>query len=222
VLGAAMGAGTGMEEAILPSWDMFTYLTMLAYDRSGCWQPGMSAHSPLSRDNAHVEAKWTHRVEGMQGASAREALRRWDEYKVPRHKIVLGMGMFGRSWTGLDSELAIGSSYGWCGAPGQWTREPGLLAYYEVVQLIRMGARTMLEKGSETLYLTHGTQFVSFEAEMTIRLKVDFLLRKGLGGAALWSADLDDYLNGHILTTYVYNRLEAEDDSSHSHARQNP
>eukprot|EP00467_Chlorarachnion_reptans_P026099 CAMPEP_0114494848 /NCGR_PEP_ID=MMETSP0109-20121206/4879_1 /TAXON_ID=29199 /ORGANISM="Chlorarachnion reptans, Strain CCCM449" /LENGTH=88 /DNA_ID=CAMNT_0001671929 /DNA_START=326 /DNA_END=592 /DNA_ORIENTATION=+ len=88
----------------------------------------------------------------------------------------------------MDPVVHIASSHGWCGAPGLYTREPGLLAYFEVVNLIRLGARTLVDPGSETLYLIHGSQFVTFEAEMTLRKKIDLILSRGLGGAALWSA----------------------------------
>lgn len=192
-------------DQLLRHADKLDFVVLIGYDMAGCWQSRMSAQSPLHHDNAHEDGEFRHRMP-VEGVSVQDALGRWDALGVPRGKIVLGIGLFGRSWSGAGKDLTLGS-YGWCGEPGQWTREPGLLAYYEVVGLIRAGARTMLDMGSHTLYLSHKKWFVSFEAEMTIRKKMDFLLSRGLRGAALWSADLDDFVNGNVLSTYVSDRM---------------
>jgi hypothetical protein len=39
----------------------------------------------------------------------------------------------------------------------------------------------MRDLGSQTLFLSHGKEFVAFDGELTLRPKVEFLLNNGLG-----------------------------------------
>jgi GH18 family chitinase len=93
------------------------YAPLVGYDMSGCWQPKMAAHTPLHYDNAHESGEFRHRVPSRALASVADELRRWDALGVPRSKVVLGLGLFGRSWAGMHKDPSV-SGYGWCGAPG--------------------------------------------------------------------------------------------------------
>lgn len=51
---------------------------------------------------------------------------------APANKLVMGIPTFGRSFTLASSKTDVGAPISGPGIPGQFTKEEGTLAYYEV------------------------------------------------------------------------------------------
>lgn len=51
---------------------------------------------------------------------------------VPANKLLMGIPTFGRSFTLASSETGVGAPISGPGLSGQFTKEEGILAYYEV------------------------------------------------------------------------------------------
>lgn len=51
---------------------------------------------------------------------------------APANKLVMGIPAFGRSFTLASSKTGVGAPISGPGLPGQFTKEEGILAYYEV------------------------------------------------------------------------------------------
>lgn len=51
---------------------------------------------------------------------------------APASKLVMGIPTFGKSFTLASSEMGVGAPVSGPGLPGQFTKEEGVLAYYEV------------------------------------------------------------------------------------------
>ena len=51
---------------------------------------------------------------------------------APASKLVMGIPTFGRSYTLASSKTDVGAPISGPGIPGQFTKEKGILAYYEV------------------------------------------------------------------------------------------
>lgn len=68
-------------------------------------------------------------------------MKLWEKLGAPKDKIVVGMGTYGRSFT-----LASLSNYGMNaptsggGTAGEFTKESGFLAFYEICQMMKEGA----------------------------------------------------------------------------------
>lgn len=61
------------------------------------------------------------------------AIKLWLDSGCPADKIVVGVPLYGRSFTLTDAHItAPGSPAVAGGEPGPFTREPGFLAYFEV------------------------------------------------------------------------------------------
>ena len=61
------------------------------------------------------------------------AVKYWVRLGLPRSKLMLGIPAFGRTWTLQHSlEHSVGSPALSAGNPGIYTRESGLLSFYEV------------------------------------------------------------------------------------------
>lgn len=119
---------------------------------------------------------------------------------VPANKIVLGMPAFGHSFGGVSGmsllDTGPGKQFENAGSPGPATNQAGLLAYFEISDMI---ASTQLSFGTDNVtstaygYHLSSQKWVSFDTPDTIALKAQMALRKNLKGVILWAIDLDEY-----------------------------
>merc|ERR1712106_957870 len=95
----------------------------------------------------------------------------WAEQGADKDRLVMGMPMYGQSFTLADSaentpqSAAVGR-----GDAGEFTRAGGFLAYYE-------------------------DQWVGYDDISMIRQKSQFVKDNGFGGGMIWALDLDDFAN---------------------------
>ena len=60
----------------------------------------------------------------------------WVQSGCPKHKLVIGMGLYGRTFTLKDPyQNGLMAPVKGAGKAGKYTREKGFLAYYEVISL---------------------------------------------------------------------------------------
>lgn len=129
-----------------------------------------------------------------------ETLHNYINNGVPANKIVLGMPTYGHSYGGV-SELTStdngpGKPFTVAGAAGPATQQPGLLAYFEISDMIALKQLTF---GTDTTtstafgYNLTTKEWVSFDTPETIALKAQEVLNQELLGAMFWAIDLDEY-----------------------------
>lgn len=118
---------------------------------------------------------------------------------VPTDKIILGIPSFGRSFGGVtfkEDTFGPGLPFHRPGAPGPSTKESGLLAYYEITDMI---ASRLFHFAPDTLtqtafgYSRQRQEWISFDTPETIALKAQVAQKHGLKGVILWSLDMDEY-----------------------------
>lgn len=110
---------------------------------------------------------------------------------APAHKLVLGVGTYGRSFQLSDA------SQNWPGAPcrgegsaGSYTGSTGYLGYNEICQY---NWHTVFDYDNAAPYAFSGDQWVSYDNVLSVQYKMDYALRNGLAGAMIWSLETDDY-----------------------------
>ena len=84
------------------------------------------------------------------------------------------MPLYGRSFT-LSSALnnGIGAPITGRGNPGQYIKESGILAYFEICSLIKNNGWIVVDgNGERGPYAYSGNQWVGYDDEKTIRTKV--------------------------------------------------
>ncbi|MGP4111738.1 glycoside hydrolase family 18 protein [Streptomyces sp. 4N509B] len=153
------------------------YLAVMTYDFFGAFDAdGPTApHSPLTS------------YEGLpqQGFTSEAAITRLTEQGVPADKLLLGIGFYGRGWTGVTQSAPGGTATG--AAPGRY--EAGIDDYEVLAQ--RCPATGTV---AGTAYAHCGQEWWSYDTPETIAGKMAYATQQGLGGAFFWefSGDTPD------------------------------
>ncbi|CAG5126059.1 unnamed protein product [Candidula unifasciata] len=175
------------------------WINLMTYDLHGGWETVTGHNSPLykgaqdSGDNAMLNVDWSANYWAQQGA--------------PKDKIVVGMPLYGRSFTLTSSANGVGAPAS-PGTAGTYTREAGYLAYYEICEIIGKGATLNNIADQHVPYLVAGNQWVGYDTENSLREKVRYVRDNGFGGAMVWALDLDDF-KGHFCGKGKYPLLSA-------------
>jgi GH18 family chitinase len=109
-------------------------------------------------------------------------------------KVVLGLGFYGRSYALADPSCNTAGCPFISGAPaGPCRNSVGTLSYGEIQRLIEAGAQPVLDEKAAVQTLTYGgNNWVSYDDETTLRMKVDYANNNCLGGTMVWAASTDD------------------------------
>uniref|UniRef100_A0A7N5NZZ4 Chitinase 1 n=1 Tax=Ailuropoda melanoleuca TaxID=9646 RepID=A0A7N5NZZ4_AILME len=160
------------------------FISLMAYDLHGSYERTTGHNSPL------------YKRQGESGAAAELnvdfSVQLWLQKGTPANKLILGMPTYGRSFTlASPSDTGVGAPAMGPGSPGPFTREGGLLAYYEVCSW--KGATEHRIEDQKVPYAFQGNQWVGFDDVESFKIKASYLKQKGLGGAMVWALDMDDF-----------------------------
>ena len=121
----------------------------------------------------------------------------WIKGGCPPSKLVLGLGMYGRTFTLKRKRNAKTKPYGpsrGAGLPGNYTGSHGFLAYYEICQLItKQQWHTEYDREQQVPYAYKKDQWVSYDNQQSIAQKCHYVAKNHLAGAMIWSLDFDDF-----------------------------
>ena len=182
LLTAAVAAGfTTIDKAYEVSklGPLLDILNLMTYDLHGSWDPVTGHHTAMV---------------GNDKLTVPYAAQYWINKGFPANKIALGMAPYGRAF-----RLKHASNHG-LDAPinprqqpykGQYTREAGFLAYYEICKL---GLTVVAENAVKAPYGYKNTIWVGYDDKHSLSYKVEQVIKgKGLMGAMFWALDLDDF-----------------------------
>jgi len=166
------------------------WIDVMSYDLHGSWERSAGIHTAL------------HPRKGEQGAN-RElnvagAINIWLKGGCPPEKLVMGMGMYGRSFklpSWSSATPVPGTQVQGAGAEGKFTGEAGFVAYYEICNYIKSGYTVKYHPEHKAMYAysTKEHNWVGYDDPKTLAIKLDYLKTKDLGGAMIWAIDLDDF-----------------------------
>jgi chitinase len=157
------------------------YLPM-TYDYFGAFnaQGPTAPHSPL-RSYAGIPT---------QGFHTEAAIAKLRSKGIPAGKLLIGIGFYGRGWSGVTQKAPGGRATG----PAPGTYEQGI-EDYKVLRTRCPSNGTV----AGTAYAYCGTQWWSYDTPATIRSKMAWGRGQGLGGAFFWEAS-GDTVNGELIT----------------------
>ncbi|GGP07128.1 fibronectin type III domain-containing protein [Nonomuraea glycinis] len=158
------------------------WYNVMTYDYFGAFaaQGPTAPHSPLTSYSGIP----------TPGFYSDNAIQKLKSKGVPASKLLLGIGFYGRGWTGVTQSAPGGSASG--AAPG--TYEAGI-EDYKVLKTRCPATGTV----AGTAYAYCGNQWWSYDTPSTIGGKMSYSKNQGLGGAFFWELS-GDTSNGELIT----------------------
>jgi chitinase len=158
------------------------WYNVMTYDFFGAFaaQGPTAPHSPLTSYTGIPQ----------QGFNSDAAIQKLKGKGVPASKLLLGIGFYGRGWSGVTQSAPGGSATG--AAPG--TYEAGIEDYK--VLKSRCPANGTV---AGTAYAFCGGQWWSYDTPSTIAGKMTYTRNQSLGGAFFWELS-GDTTNGELIT----------------------
>ena len=157
-------------------YNVMTYDFFGAFDSDGPTAP----HSPLTSYDGIPQ----------QGFNSDAAITKLIDLGIPADKLLLGIGFYGRGWTGVSQAEPGGSATG--AAPG--TYEAGIEDY----KVLKDKCPATGEVAG-TAYAHCGNDWWSYDTPETIAGKMTYAQEHGLGGAFFWEAS-GDTADGELIT----------------------
>ncbi|GAA1859320.1 glycosyl hydrolase family 18 protein [Myceligenerans crystallogenes] len=168
-------AGGWNDPAIFQSLD---FGNLQGYDLHGAWEPTLTGHQgnlfPDPKDPRAADRRF----------SIEQALTTYTSKGVPASKLLLGMAMYGRGWTGATSSAPWGVATG--AAPG--TYEAGNEDY----DLLKNRGTEHFDAAVGAAWRYDGTQWWSLDTPQSVKQKAQWIKSKGLGGAMWWELSGDE------------------------------
>ncbi|MFI8520375.1 glycosyl hydrolase family 18 protein [Streptomyces sp. NPDC085481] len=157
------------------------WFNVMTYDFFGAWaaQGPTAPHSPLTSYAGIPQA----------GFNSAEAIAKYKAKGVPAAKLLLGIGFYGRGWTGVTQSAPGGTATG----PAAGTYEQGI-EDYKVLKNSCPANGTV----AGTAYAHCGTNWWSYDTPATVTSKMSWAKNQGLGGAFFWEFS-GDTGNGELV-----------------------
>ncbi|MCX4765009.1 glycoside hydrolase family 18 chitinase [Streptomyces sp. NBC_01275] len=157
-------------------YNVMTYDFFGAFDADGPTAP----HSPLT----------TYSGIPTPGFTTADAIAKFKSKGVPASKLLIGIGFYGRGWTGVTQDAPGGTATG----PAPGTYEQGI-EDYKVLKTSCPATGTI----AGTAYAKCGSNWWSYDTPATIGTKMAWAKTQGLGGAFFWEFS-GDTSNGELVT----------------------
>ncbi|MCL3859389.1 glycoside hydrolase family 18 protein [Actinotalea sp. K2] len=154
----------------------------MTYDFFGAFTPAgpTAPHSPL-RSYAGIPTP---------GFDSDTAITKLRSLGIPSDKLLLGLGFYGRGWTGVSQATPGGGATG----PAPGTYEPGIEDY----KVLKDRCPSTGTVGG-TAYAFCNGEWWSYDTPATIAGKMDYAQDQGLAGAFFWELS-GDTTSGELIT----------------------
>jgi chitinase len=158
------------------------WLMPMTYDYAGAFNPTgpVAPHSPLN----------SYAGQPIAGFDSATAIAKLKSLGIPSDKLLLGIGFYGRGWTGVSGTAPGSSATG--AAPG--TYEAGI-EDYKVLKTKCPATGTV----GGTAYAKCGSEWWSYDTPSTIAGKMSYAKQQGLGGSFFWELS-GDTNNGELIS----------------------
>ncbi|MGW0283579.1 glycosyl hydrolase family 18 protein [Streptomyces sp. NPDC003236] len=163
------------------------WYNVMTYDFFGAWDAkGPTApHSPLTSYSGIPK----------DGFTTADAMAKFKAIGVPAKKLLIGIGFYGRGWTGVTQDAPGGTATG----PAAGTYEQGI-EDYKVLKTSCPATGTV----AGTAYAHCGSNWWSYDTPATIASKMTWAKNQGLGGAFFWEFS-GDTGNGELVSAISNN-----------------
>ncbi|XP_035512667.1 acidic mammalian chitinase-like [Morone saxatilis] len=191
MLSAAVSAGKGTIDAGYEIAEIAKYvdfINVMTYDFHGTWESVTGHNSPLYKgsqdtgDHVYLNTDF--------------AMRYWRDKGTPVEKLNMGFATYGRSFRLSTQSSQVGAAASGPAAAGTFTREAGILSYYEICTFLQ-GASVHLIEDQKVPYAVKQNEWVGYDNKESFETKANYLKENRFGGAFIWALDMDDF-NGQF------------------------
>ncbi|SPF01117.1 glycoside hydrolase family 18 protein [Streptomyces sp. MA5143a] len=144
----------------------------MTYDYFGAWDATTAPHSPL------------YPYPGIANPvfNTASTIAKLKSLGIPSSKLLLGLGFYGRGWTGVTASAPGGTATG----PAPGTYEAG----YEDYKVLKTRCPANGRVGG-TAYARCGNEWWSYDTPATVKGKMKYRKAQGLGGTFFWELSGD-------------------------------
>ena len=183
LLTVAVGAGIDKIRVTDPAayHPYLDFINVMTYDFHGAWDPQTNHHSALfdsPADPSTGDQKLYNSNDAMEAFLSRG---------VPASKLNLGIGYYGRGWTGVAS--GNNGLYKSAGGAAPGTYEAGI-EDWKVLKNLNWPVYT--DTVAKATWISNGTTFWSVDTPAMVTEKMGYVKAQGLGGAFFWEFSGDD------------------------------
>jgi chitinase len=162
------------------------FINVMTYDFHGGWENRTNFHSPLYPSSTDPSTG------DVLKYNSNDAIQAFLDRGVPASKLHLGIGFYGRGWTGVPN---VNNGLYQTGTPAPGTYEAGI-EDYKVLK--NRPGQTFRHAEAQAFWKYDGNTFWSYDDPTSITNKMNYVKSKGLGGAFLWEFNGDS--NGELIT----------------------
>ena len=173
----AMLPGTDFA-AIAPLVDQFGIMN---YDYAGPWSATTGLLAPLFPNASRHE----------QDASIQSSIAAYKAAGISARKLLMGLPFYGYGWTGVNN-----SNHGLFQA-GEAVHED---RPYHAIRTIALSSQVFRDPRSQAPWAFDGQDFWTYEDAVSVRYKVSYGLRQGVGGVMIWELS-GDTADAELLNT---------------------
>ncbi|XP_038138573.1 acidic mammalian chitinase-like [Cyprinodon tularosa] len=187
LLTAAVSAGKGnidkgYEIAAVSKY--LDFISVMTYDFNGAWDAFTGHNSPLYTQSGLLGDQVYNNVDS--------AMKYWRDQGAPLDKLLVGFPTYGRTFRLSTAATGVGAPASGPGSAGPYTKEAGIMSYYEVCAFLN-GATTHWIEEQKVPYAVKGNEWVGFDNKQSFEIKAQYVKDNKYGGAFVWSLALDDF-----------------------------
>uniref|UniRef100_A0A8C5P6M9 chitinase n=1 Tax=Leptobrachium leishanense TaxID=445787 RepID=A0A8C5P6M9_9ANUR len=162
------------------------YIHVMSYDLHGSWEGYAGENSPLFPIPSFTEHSSYQNVDYV--------MNYWLNNGAPASKLIVGFPAYGRTFILSNPSVnAVGAPTSGPGPAGQYTRQPGILSYYEICSFLKNGATVEWSFPEDVPYAFQDSVWVGYDNVNSFQIKAEWLMKYKFGGAMVWAIDLDDF-----------------------------
>ena len=158
------------------------YINLFGYDFYGAWNETSNHNAPLYAPK-----------EGEEGVNQHDGMMLLvEKYGVPREKLILGIGFYGRTMTGFEGKPELHKKHSKTPDTEIFSLEEGTPSYFSILQYSDE-FNMKWDSTAKVPYMLGKTAntFVSYDDQKSVRLKAEHIIDEGTSGCLIWDCSQD-------------------------------